>query len=347
MNSKRKSVLITGGLGYIGSHIVIKLLKKQYSVIIIDDLSNSSLEVLNKIKTICKLDGINYKRLGFYNFDVKNSAMLDNVFFINRIDYVVHMAAHKAVGESIENPLMYYRNNIDSLLVLLNCMKKNNVNNLIFSSSATVYGNSEPPFNEFSETGKGLTNPYGKTKFMCEEILKDINDMNIYLLRYFNPIGCHESGIIGDDPNGIPNNIMPYLLRVANGEYEKLSIFGDDYDTKDGTAERDYIHVNDLAEAHVLALKGMKKGTHIFNVGTGNSTSVLKLVNTFENINNIKVNYEVTKRREGDVGISYCNSDKIKEELGWIDEYSLEDMCRDSWNFIKNKNNTDNNNIKK
>lgn len=334
-----ETVLVTGGLGYIGSHIIIQLLKKGYNVVIIDNLSNSSRSVFDKIKKICNIENIkiNSNSLIFYEIDVRNSTTLDNIFVIHKINHVIHMAARKAVGESIEKPLFYYRNNVESLLTLLECMRKNKVNNLIFSSSATVYGNEQPPFFENTETGKNMTNPYGKTKFICEEILKDIKDMNIYLLRYFNPIGCHSSGLIGDDPNGVPNNIMPFLLRVANGQYDKLNVFGNDYDTSDGTAERDYIHVNDLAEAHVLALSNMKKGVHIFNVGTGKPTSVLQLVKTFEETNNVKINYTIAPRREGDVAVSYCNSDKIKQELGWTNKYTLADMCSDSWNFIKNK----------
>ena len=330
----KKCVLVTGGLGYIGSHIVLELLNCGKQVVIADNLSNSSMQVYYTIKDIYKGE-----LLFFYNVDVSTeSATYESIFMTHQITDIIHMAAYKSVNESIKKPTLYYRNNIDSLLCLLNYMKLYDIKNLIFSSSATVYGNSEPPFLENTETGKGLTNPYGKTKYMCEEILKDIQDMNIYLLRYFNPIGSHPSGLIGDNPNGIPNNIMPYLLRVANGQYDKLNIFGDDYNTEDGTAERDYIHVMDLANAHVMALSNIKNGLNIYNVGTGKATSVMKLVKTFEKVNNIKINYEITDKREGDVEASYCKSDKIYKELGWKAKYDLEDMCKDSWNFIKKLN---------
>lgn len=336
----KKCVLVTGGLGYIGSHIVLELLNCGHEVVIADNLFNSSMEVYYTIEDIYKGDSlICCDSLFFYNVDVSvESVMYESIFMTHQITDVIHMAAYKSVNESIQKPTLYYRNNIDSLLCLLNYMKLYDIKNLIFSSSATVYGSSEPPFLEESETGKGLTNPYGKTKYMCEEILKDVQDMNIYLLRYFNPIGSHPSGLIGDNPNGIPNNIMPYLLRVANGQYDKLNIFGDDYDTEDGTAERDYIHVMDLANAHVMALSNIKKGLNVYNVGTGKATSVMKLVKTFEKVNNIKINYEITDRREGDVEASYCKSDKIYEELGWKAKYNLEDMCKDSWNFIQKLN---------
>jgi UDP-glucose 4-epimerase len=334
-----ETIMVTGGLGYIGSHIVLELLKNNYTVIIVDNLSNSHEDVLNKIEKISSNNDLIDNSLYFYNIDVSvQSPLFESIFMMHNISHVIHMAAHKSVSESIENPILYYKNNIDGLLCLLKYMKSYEIKNLIFSSSATVYGDSEPPFNETSLTGINLTNPYGKSKYMCEEILKDIKDMNIYLLRYFNPIGCHESGLIGDNPNGIPNNIMPYLLRVANREYDELSIFGNDYDTKDGTPERDYIHVCDLATAHVAALKNTKSGVNIYNVGTGKSTSVSELIGTFEKVNNIKINYKIADRREGDVPVSYCVSDQIYKELGWKATYTLEDMCKDSWNFIKKLN---------
>lgn len=336
MNTK-KTVMITGGLGYIGSHIVLELLENNYCAVIVDNLSNSSEDVLNKIEKLSPGNDLIRNSMYFYNVDVsEESSLLESIFMTHDITYVIHMAAHKSVSESIENPVLYYKNNIDGLLCLLKYMNNYKIKNLIFSSSATVYGNSEPPFDENSITGVDLTNPYGKSKYMCEEILKDIKNMNIYLLRYFNPIGCHKSGLIGDNPNGIPNNIMPYLLRVANHEYDELSVFGDDYDTTDGTAERDYIHVVDLAKAHVVALSNIdtKEGVNIYNVGTGKATSVLKLINTFNSVNNIKLNYKIIGRREGDVAVSYCISDKIYEEFGWKATHTLEDMCKDSWNFI-------------
>lgn len=344
-NKLIKNVLVTGGLGYIGSHIVVELIKSNYRVIIVDNLFNSTENVLKNIKLILKkynyqqeiIDGFLY----FYNVDVaKQYHLLGEIFRNHKIDHVIHMASYKSVNESIEKPVMYYQNNLNCLLNLLELMNLFNVKNLIFSSSATVYGDSEPPFIEQSKTGDGLTNPYGKTKYFCEEILRDIKDMNIYLLRYFNPIGCHESGLIGDDPNGIPNNLMPYVLRVAIGEYDKLKVFGDNYNTKDGTPERDYIHVMDLANAHVIALNKISdsSGVSTYNVGTGKSTSVLELINVFEQVNNIHVNHEITNRRDGDVAVSYCKCDKIKSELGWEAKYSLEDMCKDSWNFIQQLN---------
>ncbi len=332
----KETVLVTGGLGYIGSHIVLELLESNYAVVIADNCSNSSENVFKKIEKICNNNDLISNSLFFYNIDVSyESPLYESIFMMHNIIHVIHMAAYKSVSESIEKPILYYRNNIDSLLCLLKYMKSYNVKNLIFSSSATVYGDSKAPFSENSNTGKNLTNPYGKSKYICEEILKDIKDMNIYLLRYFNPIGSHKSGLIGDNPNGIPNNIMPYLLRVANNEYKELNIFGNDYNTKDGTGERDYIHVVDLARAHVMALSNIKEGINIYNVGTGKSTSIFELLNTFEQVNNIKINYKITDRRDGDVAISYCISDKIYEEIGWKAEYTLEDMCKDSWNFIK------------
>ena len=342
-NFEYKTVLVTGGLGYIGSHITIELIKSNCKVIIVDNLFNSTTNVLRNIKEILKTDGLTDEKikeyLSFYNCDIaKQESFLDNIFYNNQIDHVIHMASYKSVSESIENPVMYYSNNINCLLNLLTIMKKNNVKNIIFSSSATVYGDSIPPFNENSEIGKGLTNPYGKSKYFCEEILRDIKDMNIYLLRYFNPIGCHKSGLIGDNPNGIPNNLMPYLLRVANNEYNSLKVFGNDYSTRDGSAERDYIHVVDLANAHVLAILNIKEGIHTFNVGTGKSTSVLELIDIFEKVNNIKIKYDIVERREGDVAVSYCECDKINNEIGWKAEHSIEDMCKDAWNFISQLN---------
>ena len=330
---------MTGGLGYIGSHITIELIKSNKRVIIIDNLFNSTEDALQNIKKILQKDNFTNeeinKLLFFYNIDIsKQNDSLKEIFLCHSIDYVIHMASYKSVSESIDNPIMYYNNNINCLLNLLTVMQLFNVKNIIFSSSATVYGDSSPPFNEDSHTGDGLTNPYGKSKFFCEEILKDIKDMNIYLLRYFNPIGCHKSGLIGDNPNGIPNNLMPYLLRVANGEYDSLKIYGNDYSTKDGFGERDFIHVVDLAKSHVMAIKNMKKGIHIFNVGTGKSTSVLELINIFEKVNNIKIKHDIVERRERDVAISYCECNKINDELNWKAEHTVEDMCRDSWNFI-------------
>ena len=328
-------VLVTGGLGYIGSHTVVELINNGDEVVIIDNLSNAKKEVIDKLKEITG------KEIKLYIDDVCDREALKKIFKENKIDAVIHFAGYKAVGESVLKPLMYYRNNIDSTLTLLEVMEESNVRNIVFSSSATVYGNPKSlPIKE--DFPLSTTNPYGTTKLFIEHILSDLyvsnNEWNIVILRYFNPIGAHKSGLIGEDPNGIPNNLMPYIVKVATGELPCLSVFGDDYNTVDGTGVRDYIHVVDLARGHVLALKNRDNGIRYYNLGTGHGTSVLELVNTFEEVNGIKVNKKIVDRRPGDIDACYASTDKAFEELGFKAEYDIKDMCRDSYNFVlKNK----------
>ena len=333
------AILVTGGAGYIGSHTAVELLNSGQEIIIIDNFSNSKREVLDKIKEIT---GKNFK---FYEMDYKNIEKLERVFEENKIDAVMNFAGYKAVGESVAKPLDYYENNISGAIGLLKTMKKYNVKKFIFSSSATVYGDPEVvPITEECKTG-GTTNPYGTTKLFIEQILQDLyksdNEWDIAILRYFNPIGSHESGLIGEDPQGIPNNLMPYIVRVASGELEQLSVFGNDYDTPDGTGVRDYIHVVDLAKGHLKALEKLEKegkGIYIYNLGTGKGYSVLEMVKTFETATGKNVKYKIVGRRDGDIATCYANSKKAKEELGWQAEKTLEDMCKDAWRYIeKNK----------
>ena len=329
------SILLTGGLGYIGSHTAVELLQRNEEIIIVDNLSNSKIETVEKIKKItCK----NFK---FIKADLKDLKATDKIFKKNKIDSIVHFAGFKAVGESVKLPVDYYDNNIVSTLNLLKCMKKYNVNNLVFSSSATVYGTNEVmPLKEDFPTG--ATNPYGRTKLFIEEILKDCQianpNLNIAILRYFNPIGAHESGLIGEDPNGIPNNLMPYITKVATGKLKELSIFGNDYPTKDGTGVRDYIHVCDLAVGHVLALKKLNEnpGTFICNLGTGNGYSVLEIVNAFNAVNGDLVKFKFVDRRPGDIAICYADTTKAKNELNFTATKTLQDMCKSSYEFEKN-----------
>ena len=327
-------ILVTGGMGYIGSHTCVELLNDGYEIVVIDDFSNSKPEVEDKIKTIT---GRDFK---FYEGDIKDRKLLNKIFEENKIDAVMHFAGYKAVGESVKKPLMYYDNNLNTTLTLLDVMKEHGCNKFIFSSSATVYGKPHtlPILEDFPLS---TTNPYGTTKLMIEMILKDLfianNDLNITILRYFNPIGAHESGLIGENPNDIPNNLMPYIVKVATGEYDCLSVFGNDYDTHDGTGVRDYIHVVDLAKGHIKALENMN-GLKYYNLGTGNGFSVLDLVNTFEKVNNVKVNYKIAPRREGDIDACYADASLAKKELGWETTKTIEDMCKDAYNFvIKNK----------
>ncbi len=327
-------VLVTGGLGYIGSHTVIELIEEGFEPIVIDNLSNSKLEVKDKIE---KITG---KKLKVYIEDVCNEESLDKIMTENNITDVIHFAGYKAVGESVAKPIMYYENNLLSTISLLKQMKKHNVKNIIFSSSATVYGQPEKlPITEDSKVG-GTTNPYGTTKLMIEKILSDVyksdNEMNITILRYFNPVGGHVSGLLGESPNGIPNNLMPYIVRVAVGKLECLSVFGNDYDTKDGTGVRDYIHVVDLAKGHIAAIKHMN-GLRYYNLGTGTGYSVLELVNAFEKVNNLKVNYKIVERRPGDIASCYADPSKALKELNWKAEKTLEDMMKDSYRFIENE----------
>ena len=324
-----KTILVTGGLGFIGSHTIIELLEINCNVVIIDNLSNSSTTVIDKIKKITNKDII------FYKCDILDTSQLHNIFKTYNIYCVIHFAGLKSVSESIEKPLEYYHNNVSGTINLLQCMEKFHVKNLIFSSSSTVYGNTQPPFTENNETGKNITNTYGRTKYLIEEILKDLIGWNIFILRYFNPIGAHESGLIGDDPNGIPNNLMPYIIKVASKELPILNIFGNNYNTNDGTAKRDFIHVTDLAKAHVNCINYFK-GIQILNLGTGSSTSVLELVNTFKKVNNIDIPYIFKEKRSGDIEDSYCVSDKAKEIIKWEANKNIVDMCKDSYNFKNN-----------
>lgn len=326
------NILVTGGAGYIGSHTCIKLLEAGFRVIIADNLSNSSIEVIDKIRKISNKDII------FYEVDITDENETEKIFIDNNIDGIIHFAGFKAVGESVEKPLEYYHNNILSTLALCKLCKKYNINKFVFSSSATVYGNNSAPFVETMDL-LPTTNPYGETKVMNERILTDIAKANpnfgLILLRYFNPIGAHESGLIGEVPNGIPNNLMPYITQVAKGKLDKLKVFGNDYDTVDGTGVRDYIHVIDLAEGHVAAIKNIKEGVNIYNLGTGNGTSVLQLINTFININKIDIPYEIVSRRAGDIAECYADVTKAKEELCWVAKHNIDDMVRDAWRFEK------------
>lgn len=325
-------VLLTGGTGYIGSHTAVELLSRNYDVVIADNFVNSKPEVLNRIE---KITG---KRPIFYQADVCDASALDKIFSEQKIDAVVHFAGLKAVGESVEKPLLYYRNNLDSTLTILEVMRAHGCHQFVFSSSATVYGDQPAPLFETAPTGN-CSNPYGWTKFMIEEILKSAckadPSLSVVLLRYFNPIGAHESGLIGENPNGIPNNLMPYITQVAIGRREKLTIFGNDYDTPDGTGVRDYIHVVDLAEGHLCAIQYAEahSGCDIFNLGTGRGVSVLEMVHTFTEVNGVPVPYVIGPRRAGDLSTVYADPGKAKQILGWQAKKTLADMCRDSWNW--------------
>ena len=333
-----KQILLTGGAGYIGSHTAVELLDSGYDVIIADDFSNCDREMIARIE---KITG---KRPKFYEIDVSNSEKLKYVFGENDIGAVMHFAGYKAVGESVEKPLTYYKNNLGSVISVLETMQEFKVNKFIFSSSATVYGVPEKmPIDETMKTG--CTNPYGWTKLMAEQILRDTvaanKDMSVVLLRYFNPIGAHRSGIIGEAPRGIPANLMAYVAGVAIGKLERLSIFGDDYPTHDGTGVRDYIHVVDLAKGHLKALEYADKhlGIDVFNLGTGRGYSVMEIVQTFEQVNQVIVPYVISKRRAGDVAECYADSKKANDLLGWKAELDLEDMCRDAWRWQKYRHN--------
>ena len=329
------AILLPGGAGFIGSHTAVELLNAGKEIIILDNFSNSKPEVLDSIK---KITGKDFK---FYEVDYLDKEKLEKVFKENEIEAVLNFAGYKAVGESVKKPLEYYTNNISGALVLLETMKKYNVKKFIFSSSATVYGDPEIiPITEECKTG-GTTNPYGTTKLFIEQILKDLyksdDSWDICILRYFNPVGAHESGLIGEEPQGIPNNLMPYIVRVASGQLKELSVFGNDYPTPDGTGVRDYIHVVDLAKGHVKALEKLdkeQKGLYIYNLGTGKGYSVLDMVKAFEQATGKKVPYKIAPRREGDIAMCYADPKKAKEELGWTAEKTLEDMCKDSWNYI-------------
>ncbi len=328
-------VLITGGAGFIGSHTVVELLNSNYEVVVIDNFSNSKKGVLEKIKKITN------KNFDFYEGNVCDKKILERIFSEHSIDAVIHFAGYKAVGESVAKPVMYYRNNIDSTLSLLEIMEEYKVYNFVFSSSATVYGKPDKlPIKE--DFPLSATNPYGYTKLMNEQILKDVSKSNekwnIILLRYFNPIGAHESGLIGEVPNDIPNNIMPYIMKVATGELDKVHVFGDDYDTLDGTGVRDYIHVVDLAKGHIKALEYLnsKPRLDIFNLGTGNGFSVLQLIKNVSSINNVDIPYIIDERRPGDIDACYADSSKANKILNWKADKGIEEMCKDSYNFVIN-----------
>ncbi len=329
-----KKILATGGTGYIGSHTVIELQSKGYEVEILDNLFNSKVTVLDKIE---KISG---KKPKFYQVDLLDEAALDKVFKEGKYDAVIHFAGLKAVGESVEKPLVYYRNNITGTVNLLEAMQKYGVNEIIFSSSATVYGEQDTPCCvETMQTGLGITNPYGRTKFFIEEILKDYavanKDFKATILRYFNPIGAHPSGLIGEDPNGIPNNLMPIIMRVADGRIAKLSVYGDDYPTEDGTCRRDFIHVVDLAKGHVAALEHEHEGIQIFNLGTGKPSSVKEMIAAFEKASGQKLPYDIVGRRAGDLAEIYADPGKAERELGWKAELTIDDAMRDTINFLK------------
>ena len=332
-------ILLTGGAGYIGSHTAIELAKAGHEIVIVDNLVNSKEEAVRRVEKIIN------KKVVFVKADVRDREAMDKIFKSQKIDAVIHFAGLKAVGESCVKPLEYYENNMNATFVLVDVMRQNGCKNIIFSSSATVYGDPAIiPITE--ECPKGhCTNPYGQTKSMLEEVLSDVqkadNEWNVVLLRYFNPIGAHKSGLIGENPNGIPNNLMPYITQTAIGMRKELGVFGNDYDTPDGTGVRDYIHVVDLAAGHVAALKAIERncGLAIYNLGTGHGYSVLDVVKAFEKANGLKVPYSIKPRRPGDIATCYCNPAKAKAELGWEAQYGIEDMCRDSWNFQKNNPN--------
>ncbi len=330
-------ILLTGGTGYIGSHTAVELIKMGYEIEILDNLFNSKITVLDQIE---KITGVKPK---FYEVDLLDKEKVDEVFDKGKFDLVIHFAGLKAVGESVEKPLKYYENNIGGTINLLECMKKYNVNKIIFSSSATVYGDQGvSEVVETMQTGIRITNPYGKTKYMIEEILKDVAvanpDFEVTILRYFNPVGAHESGFIGEDPNDIPNNLMPIIMKVSTGELKQLEIYGNDYDTVDGTGMRDYIHVVDLANGHVAAISHMKKGVLTYNLGTGRATSVLEMVAAFEKASGEKLPYEFTERRAGDLATIYANVEKAENELGWRTNLTIEDAMNDTINYLKHIN---------
>ena len=328
---KNMKILVTGGAGYIGSHTCVELLEKGMEVVCIDNLVNSNYKAVERVEQITG------KHIEFYEDDVRDRNKLDKIFTDHKIDCVIHFAGLKAVGESVSMPLEYYDNNLNSTIVLCQTMREHGVKDIVFSSSATVYSSdNEVPLAETSKTGM-CTNPYGWTKYMNEQILRDtakaVDDWSVSLLRYFNPIGAHSSGLIGEDPRGIPNNLMPYISQVAVGRREKLSVYGNDYDTHDGTGVRDYIHVVDLARGHVAAIEYMVKnrGESVFNLGTGTGYSVLDMVKAFEKASGVTIPYQIVDRRPGDIGTVYASPDKSAKLLGWKAQYTLEDMCRDAW----------------
>ena len=327
-----KTTLVTGGAGYIGSHTLIELINNNFEVVVIDNLANSSRESLRRVEQITGHE------IPFVEADVRDQSVLDDVFTTYSIDSVIHFAGLKAVGESVAKPLEYYDNNLVSTLALLEAMREHSVKQLVFSSSATVYGSpSELPLRETSTVGVGLTNPYGKTKYMIEQIIQDYcaadPTFEATILRYFNPIGAHQSGQIGEDPNGIPNNLLPYVAQVAVGKLQSVGVFGNDYDTPDGTGVRDYIHVVDLARGHVAALQHMKAGANVYNLGAGSGTSVLEIIKAFSKACSRDLPYEIKPRRAGDIAACYADCSKAERELGWRAELSIEQACADSWRW--------------
>ena len=327
-----KTILVTGGAGYIGSHTLIEPINNNFKVVAIDDLANSSRESLRRVEQITGHE------IPFIEADVRDQSALSDIFTTYDIDSVIHFAGLKAVGESVAKPLEYYDNNLVSTMTLLEAMREHNVKQLVFSSSATVYGSpSELPLRETSTVGVGLTNPYGKTKYMIEQIIQDYcaadPTFEATILRYFNPIGAHQSGQIGEDPNGIPNNLLPYVAQVAVGKLQSVGVFGNDYDTPDGTGVRDYIHVVDLARGHVAALQHMKAGANVYNLGTGSGTSVLEIIKAFSKACGRDLSYEIKPRRAGDIAACYADCSKAERELGWRAELSIEQACADSWRW--------------
>ena len=327
-----KTTLVTGGAGYIGSHTLIELINNNFEVVVIDNLANSSHESLRRVEQITGHE------IPFVEVDIRDQSVLDDIFTTYSIDSVIHFAGLKAVGESVAKPLEYYDNNLVSTMTLLEAMREHSVKQLVFSSSATVYGSpSELPLRETSTVGVGLTNPYGKTKYMIEQIIQDYcaadPTFEATILRYFNPIGAHQSGQIGEDPNGIPNNLLPYVAQVAVGKLQSVGVFGDDYDTPDGTGVRDYIHVVDLARGHVAALQHMRAGANVYNLGTGSGTSVLEIIKAFSKACERDLPYEIKPRRAGDIAACYADCSKAERELGWRAELSIEQACADSWRW--------------
>ena len=330
------NILLAGGAGYIGSHTAVELLTAGHDVVIVDNYCNSCAEAVNRVEEVSG------KKVVSYEADVKDKVAMAKIFAENKIDCVIHFAGLKAVGESVQKPIEYYRNNIDTTLTLLECMKEAGVKKFVFSSSATVYGEeNDIPYIETMKRGS-CSNPYGWTKVMMEEILEDAakadEELTVVLLRYFNPIGAHESGRMGEDPQGIPNNLMPYIAQVAVGRRDHLTVYGGDYPTKDGTCRRDYIHVMDLANGHLKAVEyaAQHKGVEVFNLGTGTPYSVLEIIHAFESANDIKIKYEIGDRRAGDLPEFWANAEKAEKILGWKTQRTLEDMCRDTWNWQKN-----------
>ena len=325
-------ILVTGGAGYIGSHTLIELIEAGYTPVVVDNLSNSSPEALKRVE---KITGA---KIPFHKLDLRNEEELEKVFAEHKFDAIIHFAGLKAVGESVKKPLHYYDNNFTSTLTLLQQAVEHKVPKFIFSSSATVYGTPEElPLKETSRTGVGITNPYGQTKYMIEQILQDVvaanPNLQVTILRYFNPVGAHKSGLIGEDPNGLPNNLLPYVSQVAVGKLPEVGVFGDDYDTPDGTGVRDYIHVVDLAKGHVAALKSAQNGVSVYNLGTGQGTSVLELINAFSKAAGKPIPYAIKPRRPGDIASCYASGNKALSELGWKTELTINDACRDSWRW--------------